>query len=414
MNWAWPLKPFLVACALGGLLAACGGQTEGVLIPNAGRAPGASTVDMLVATTRLPDTTTPGVMFGGARALDINFADIAVSIPPTHKAGDIEWPSSPPGDPAREFTTERADILSREAALARFDKRVRKAPSRRVLVFVHGFNTKFEDAVYRFAQIVHDSGVPAAPVLFTWPSQGRVFAYGYDRESSSYSRDGLEALLQSLIDDRNVGEIDVLAHSMGNVAALEALRQLAIRKGRISPKIQNVMLASPDVDFDIFRRQIGAMGPKKPAITLFVSRDDKALAVSRRVWGDKVRVGAIDPRAEPYRSVLEQDDIIVADLTNIKTDDGFDHSKFAESPLVVRAIGRRLAQGQPLEDGQTTLADKVGQLAVGTVSGVGSAAGAVVSAPFAVFDPRARDNLMDHVQNAGTNLMSTVGAVVPK
>ena len=61
---------------------------------------------------------------------------------------------------------------------------------------MHGFNNRFEDAVYRFAQILHDLGADAdvAPILFTWPSAGNVFAYEYDRDSANYSRDDLEKL----------------------------------------------------------------------------------------------------------------------------------------------------------------------------------------------------------------------------
>jgi esterase/lipase superfamily enzyme len=44
---------------------------------------------------------------------------------------------------------------------------------RRLFVFVHGFNTNFDEGVYRVAQIVHDSEMNAAPVLFNWPSRGR-------------------------------------------------------------------------------------------------------------------------------------------------------------------------------------------------------------------------------------------------
>ena len=80
---------------------------------------------------------------------------------------------------------------------------------------MHGLNNKFEDAVFRFAQIVHDSGAEVAHVLFTWPSKGSVLAYGYDRESTNFSGNGLETLLRDLAKDPNVGEITVLAHSMG-------------------------------------------------------------------------------------------------------------------------------------------------------------------------------------------------------
>ena len=68
---------------------------------------GRDVVDMLVATTRAEVSEPPGVMFGGERAIGLAFADIAVSIPPdaVRKIGEVQWPSSPPGDPARDFVT---------------------------------------------------------------------------------------------------------------------------------------------------------------------------------------------------------------------------------------------------------------------------------------------------------------------
>jgi esterase/lipase superfamily enzyme len=98
-----------------------------------------------------------------------------------------------------------------------------------------------------------------------------------------------------------VGEISILAHSMGNSLALETLRQMAIRDGRVAPKIRNVLLAAPDVDVDLAREAIIDMGPKerRPSFTLFVSQDDKALAFSKGIWGGGARLGAINPDAEP-------------------------------------------------------------------------------------------------------------------
>ncbi|MGO8448282.1 alpha/beta hydrolase, partial [Rhizobium ruizarguesonis] len=76
-----------------------------------------------------------------------------------------------------------------------------------------------------------------------------------------------------------VKEVSILAHSMGNWLALEALRKMAIRNGRLPAKFENVMLASPDVDVAVFRQQIIDMGKQHPKFTLFVSRADRALAV---------------------------------------------------------------------------------------------------------------------------------------
>jgi esterase/lipase superfamily enzyme len=240
-------------------------------------------------------------------------------------------------------------------------------------------------------------------VLFTWPSRGRLLQYGYDHESASYSRDALESVLQALQRDRDVGEISILAHSMGNWVTLEALRQMAIRNGRIGSKIENVMLAAPDVDFDVFRRQIAEIGIRPSVFTLFASRDDDALAASRRFWGN-TRLGAVDPNAPPYQEVLNRDRVRAIDLTNVASSDPLGHSTFASSPDVVRSIGVRLAQGQPLKEGQAGVGDQLGLATAGAVSAVGGVAGAAVAAPFAIVDPATRENLSEHLSAAGRSL----------
>ena len=403
----------IAAFAVAGvLLASCAERPHGVLTPTGAQAPGTSRVDMLIATTRDSVGAQPGELFTGERGDGLAFADIAISLPPdsTRKIGDVQWPESNPPDPMRDFVTLHADRLDRAAAVARFDARVAKAPHRQVLVFVHGFNTRFEEAVYRFAQIVHDSGTTALPVLFTWPSRGKLLAYGYDHESASYSRDELEEVLQNLARDKSVGEISILAHSMGNWVTIEALRQMAIRNHGLPAKITSVMLAAPDVDFDVFQRQIAQIGSASARFTIFVSRDDQALAASRRVWGDKPRLGAIDPETAPYKQDLHADRVLVEDLTGVSSDDTLNHGTFAQAPEVVRLIGRRLAGGQALTDGGSGVGDKFGQIAVGAAGAVGSAAGVAISAPFAVIDPRTRENLGENFEHVGSNLGDAVGA----
>ena len=209
------------------------------------------------------------------------------------------------------------------------------------------FNNTYEDAVYRYAQILHDSGAGAdvAPILFTWPSKGKIYAYDYDRDSANYSRDALEKLLRDLQDNPQVKTITILAHSMGNWVTLEALRQMAIRDGRVAPKVKLVMLADADVDVDIARQQIATLGTQRPRIVLFVSENDRALAASRDLW-EAPRLGAIDPDVEPYKSMLEHEQISVVNMTHLPSHDFFNHGKFAEDPRVVELIGRSLARGR--------------------------------------------------------------------
>jgi esterase/lipase superfamily enzyme len=385
----WSRISMLVAVLV---LGGCAGRPHGILLPVAATVPGAGQVDMLVATTRAHDDNDPAEMFSGDRALTPSYAAITVSIPPdaNRKVGEVQWPATVPGNPEKDFVTLRADIIDRTAALGQLHAELARTPHRQVLVFVHGYNNKFKDAVFRFAQIVHDSGTAATPVLFTWPSRARLLAYGYDRDSTTFSRDELERLLQMLAQDKSVGEVTILAHSMGNWLTLETLRQMAIR-GKIPAKITTVMLADADVDMDVFRTQIRAIGTKGPKFTVFVSQDDGALALSRRLAGNSPRLGAIDPDKEPYRSEFAADGISVLDLTKVRSQGDMNHDKFAASPEVVRLIGARLASGQTISDEEVSLGDKI-------YSAAASASTSAATAASMPFDPDVRESFKQNFQ----------------
>jgi esterase/lipase superfamily enzyme len=373
------IRPILVL-SLALALFGCASRPENVfLVGQTTPAAGASVVDMLVATNRRP-APVPGVLFGGDRG-EPAFAEIGVSIPPSpaHKVGYVEWPTQIPANPARTFATVSAKVVDKTDIVAGLHRRVLKSPDRSVLVFVHGYNNRFDDAVFRFAQIVHDSGTTAVPILFTWPSAGALLSYGYDRDSATYSRDALERMLDYLVKDPSITEVSILAHSMGNWLTLETLRQQAIRSGGIPKKIKNVMLASADVDIDVFETQVGAMGRNRPAFTVFVAADDRALEASRILWQSKERLGEIDPNVEPYKSYVQDHRIDVVNLSNVKSDDDINHDKFAQSPVVVRLIGRQLATGQPVTDQEIHLGDTIGLVASGLALGTGAAINAVTT-----------------------------------
>jgi len=389
------------------LVAGCS-RPEGVLIPFEGQIAGTDVVDLLVATTRVPDTEDEGFLFSGDRG-EMAYAEISVSIPPAgaRKSGEIQWPDQLPPNPATDFVTVAAARVDEAAANRFFDRELARSRDRHVLVFIHGYNNRFESAVYRLAQIVNDSGAPVVPVLFTWPSRGKLLAYTYDRESANYSRDALERLLTNLARNPKVDTVSILSHSMGNWVTLEALRQMAIRNGRILPKIHDVILAAPDVDVDVFRTQLAQLGEPRPNFTLFVSRRDKALAVSRRVWGG-TRLGAIDPTSEPYKDELRDAGFSVVDLSEEQTLDRLGHNTFAESPEAVQLIGRQLETGQDLNTYDVGFGEKIGELATATGANLGAATGLIVTAPLAVIDPRTRNSYDERVEHLGQSIGDTL------
>ena len=384
---------------LAAALSGCADGKHKVLLPVEGSTEGTKRVDLLVATTRMRSAD-PSEMFSGERGHTMSFADIGVSIPPdsAREIGQVQWPKGSAANPATEFATVHANIVEKPEAASLFRAAVMRQPSRRVLVFIHGYNTQFADAVYGFAQFVHDSGTPAVPVLFTWPSRAKLLAYGYDRESANFSRDALEGVLRALAANPDVKEVSVLAHSMGNWLTVEALRQMSIRKEGIPAKIRDVVLAAPDIDVDVFRRQIKVIGARRPNMTIFVSQDDKALEASRRVWQSSAQLGAIDPEKEPLKSDLAKLGLTVINLTDVKATDSLAHGKFASSPEVVRFIGNRLASGTTIgSGGEGSSAESVGMLLTSVTSKAGQVAGAVITAPLAIVDPKSRESLGDAI-----------------
>ena len=179
----WIGRGLAVAIVAAGL-SACGGRPpKGVMEPVATPLPaGAHPVPLFVATTRARPKD-PLLMFAGERSRSLDFARVVISVPPDHVAGEIEWPRSAVGDPAQHFVTTDRSFLKDETFIDGIRKAVAARPpgERTVLLFIHGYNTMFEEAVYRLAQIVNDSGFKGVPVLFTWPSRGQVLQYPYDR-----------------------------------------------------------------------------------------------------------------------------------------------------------------------------------------------------------------------------------------
>jgi esterase/lipase superfamily enzyme len=331
-----------------------------LLVPIAEAPEGGSTIDMLAISMRAPSEV-PGQIYSGERSRTPTGTIIKVSIPPNHEPGTLEWPSSETPDPQNEFAALSVQATkSPDEAWSWFD---RQGTHGRVLIFVHGYNVQFPDAVFRLAQITKDLPVNAAPVLFSWASGGELLGYNYDKESATYARDAFETVLSETIKSERVSRITILAHSMGTWVTMETLRQMTIRNGPLSDKIADVILAAPDLDLDVFEQQFLTLGVDRPHFTFIVSSDDRALGLSKMLAQGEQRLGSIDLSQEPYRSRIEATPgVTVIDLSKV-AGSGAHHSKFAES-------------GEMREFARSTLADDAATEAERTT--VGEVAGAVI------------------------------------
>jgi esterase/lipase superfamily enzyme len=278
-----------------------------------------------------------GAFFSSERAPELGLASVDVTVPPAHVVGKLERPKRLPPDPRTEFAVVDPVIYREDASfVAEVNRELAKRPKdqQKVLLFVHGYNTTTSDAILRLAQFVEDSGYEGVPVLFTWASAAKTPRYVYDLNSALVARVMIKDMARVLSKTR-ARDIDIFAHSMGTFLTMEGLvdAQLA---GTLDTRgaINHIMLASPDIDIDLFRTQIGLL-PRSivERIFLLISEDDAALRVSRIIAGGVPRVGAADV------AELEGLGVTIIDLSEIDDSSSGSHSKFAGSPEVVQLIG---------------------------------------------------------------------------
>lgn len=279
-----------------------------------------------------------------SRANHPHFSLVSVSIPPNHRPGVIERASIGSNTAGRHFAILSWQDLNESAFLEEIATRASSGGAGRdILLYVHGYDITLDEARFRTAQLVADSGFAGIPALFTWDSISRsgLAAYEADKESATAARDELERLILRLSNTHGVGRVHILAHSMGAWLAMESLRGIAISgHPDLDGRLGEVMLAAPDIDFNVFAQQLARVGPDH--VTVFVSGTDRALALSSRIAGDRPRLGGLDPNNQQSREALEALGVSFYDLSRLNTD-FVGHNTFAEVPSVVRQIGAQLA-----------------------------------------------------------------------
>lgn len=328
------------------LLAACGAPAPLVELTKPA-VNGLKTHDIFIATTRARDED-PSVLFSGERSDDLTFARVTVSVPPSHKIGQLEKPQGQ-SNPRQHFTIfGPQEYNSEESFIRAIDGELREIPrgERNVLIFVHGYNTSFTNAVLQTAQFVEDSGFQGTAVLFTWASRGKTFDYVYDLNSAFAARARLFRTAELIgFDTPSVEGYNLVAHSMGNILTVESMRNAVLARGSLnkSGKLKSITLASPDIDIDLFRAQLETFPPEMRRFYVFVSDDDKALGTARLIAGGVNRVGNSDA------DELAELGVVVVDLSQLQAGDRFNHGKFSDSPEAVQLIGNTILAGGTLD-----------------------------------------------------------------
>jgi esterase/lipase superfamily enzyme len=189
-----------------------------------------------------------------------------------------------------------------------------------VLIYVHGFNVSWTEAVGSALSLQEmlnhcpegDSEQSVQVVLFTWPSDGLglpFVSYRSDRSEAAGSgnavgrailkvRDFL-ASLRRIDEELCKQDLHILCHSMGNYLLQNALERCdAFTPGNALPRLfEHIFLCAPDVDDTALEEEepLWRLHELARSVSVYYNRGDIALVVSDYTKGNPDRLGSNGP-----------------------------------------------------------------------------------------------------------------------
>jgi len=310
-------------------------------------------VPVFYGTDRAEEPNPKRVAFSSERGRRLQLGRALVTVPKIHEVPQIErpWALRIPyfnvtiyeeeEDPKKHFTIPEIKKLSKDEFLQLVRERLAGSDRYKdhAIVFVHGYNTSFDSAVYRTAQISYDLKFDGAAFVYSWPSGGAVASYTYDRESAEAAQPYLRQFLELVVKETGAKSISVIAHSMGNQPLLEVLKDMksASPDGTV---ISQVIFAAPDVDADSFSNMARRIEGFAKGMTLYAASNDRALIISRNFWQNP-RAGDV-----PVTGPLIVPGIDTIDVTGASTDPlALNHSGYAENNDLLQDIGKLVQSG---------------------------------------------------------------------
>lgn len=312
-------------------------------------------VPVFYGTDRAVEADPERLKYGAERGHKLQLGRALVTVPTAHKVPAIErpWVIEIPyfkvkvyeetEDPAKHFTLSELKALAKEELLALVKDRLAKSSSFKdhAIVFVHGFNTSFDYALYRTAQIAYDLKFDGAPFVYSWPSGGKVASYTYDRGSAEQAEPHLAEFLDMVVKESGAKSISLIAHSMGNEVLLRVLERMRARKPE-GVVISQVILAAPDVDRDKFDNIAREITGFAKGVTLYAASNDRALRYSASFWGGIPRAGDV-----PSGGPLIVPGVDTIDVSAVSTDSlGLNHSGYAENNALLNDIKLLIQTGE--------------------------------------------------------------------
>jgi esterase/lipase superfamily enzyme len=262
----------------------------------------------------------PAKIFGSKRS-ELSYGSCEVSIPRDQKLAKLEQPAVakeaarevPDKAPDKQAAVRKVSPREYESYLDSLRAAIAKSSQKSAFVFVHGYNVTFADAARRSAQLKYDLGFDGTAIFFSWPSKGRTDAYASDEADVEWAQPDLKEFLKDVAGKTKARNIYLIGHSMGNRALAKAYIYLISERPELKKVFREVILIAPDIDSDLFKRDIApALAASSNRTTLYSSSRDSALRASSK-FQDYPRAG------DSGNNLLLFQGIETIDATNVNT-----------------------------------------------------------------------------------------------
>lgn len=302
--------------------------------------------------------------FGGSRGSLLTYGRSTVAIPNLSDVKKLAGEASKRDSPGRriaqtlqKFGNNATEIFGLPSCIAmsakRFSTYVSEAiephpiENRSAIVFVHGYNVQFKNALFKAAQIAENLDVRGPMFVYSWPSKGKIKRYLSDGYTSRQSAKFLDEFINRILETEGLDRVHIISHSMGNRLLVDMFTKARtrLRKRRECSRdhgISQLIMAAPDVDEDIFDDALDDFAEFSSGITVYACKHDKPLMISNGKACYKRAGQIIDGKP-----VFEDSRVDVIDVSAVCNSRifGLNHSLFAENQVLFDDMKMLIASG---------------------------------------------------------------------
>lgn len=259
----------------------------------------------------------------------IHFGHCRISVPTNHLVGDITFSQNPRASSHQNYKFLQQRSMQEEELTA-----LLKSFSNDVLVFVHGFNVPFEQAVLRAAQIKYDLKFKGEILLVSWPAGANGNSYMIHKTYAENKNNTFKSyfLIHRMVDIlvQSQHKAHILVHSMGHQVFLPGMVSYFQKKPDIAqqaPIFAEGIFHAPDIATQTAALYFKTIHQYFDRTTVYCSHKDYAITASQ-LYNEDQRLG--------HCFNLENTDVINVSLLHeqLQSLDYLGHSYYASRALL--------------------------------------------------------------------------------